>query len=88
MSSATSQRTAAPQKRHNPATYWTFFTTEDCAFWNFVGRSQEGLKEHGVLAQEAEQAQKTLRTTESAAQMCTNFSTDLGKTAYGNIRNV
>jgi len=44
MSSETSDRTAAPQKMHNPATYWTFFTKDNFEFWNFVGRSREDLK--------------------------------------------
>ena len=79
MSSDTSDRTAAPQKMHNPATYWTFFTKDNCEFWNFGGRSREDLKKQGALAQEAEQAQQTLRTTERAAKRCTNFSTDLGE---------
>jgi len=79
MSSETSDRTAAPHKRHTPATYWTFFAKADFEFWNFVGQSREDLKEQGALSQEAEQAQKTLRTTESAAKRYANISTDLGK---------
>jgi len=79
MSSEISDRTAAPQKMHNPAKYWTFFTTDNFEFWNFVGRSREDLKTQGALSQEAEPAQKTLRTTESAAKQCTSFSTDLGE---------
>ena len=79
MSSEISDRTAAPQKMHNPAKYWTFFTTDNFEFWNFVGRSREDLKKQGALSLEAEQAQKTLRTTESAAKRCINFSTELGE---------
>ena len=79
MSSATSDLTAAPQTRHNPATYWTFFTQEDFEFWNFVDRSREDLTAQGARSQEAEQTQKTLRTTESAAKRYTSFATDLGE---------
>ena len=79
MSSATSDRTAAPHKMHHPATSWTFFTKDNFEFGNFVGRSRADLKKPGALSPEAEQAQKTLRTTESAARKCTNFSTDLGE---------
>ncbi len=82
MSSDTSDRTAAPQKMHNPVKYWTFFTTDNCEFWNFVGQSREDLKKQGALSQEAEQAQQTLRTTEGAAKWYTNFSTALGEIAY------
>jgi hypothetical protein len=44
MSSEATDLTVATLKRDNPAPYWTFFTTEDFAFWNFVDRSREGLK--------------------------------------------
>jgi transposase-like protein len=44
MSSEATHRTEAAQKRNTPAPYWTFFTTDDWAFWNFVDRSRDDAK--------------------------------------------
>jgi hypothetical protein len=44
MSLEATNRTEATRKRNTPAQYWTFFTTEGLAFWNFVDRSRDDAK--------------------------------------------
>jgi hypothetical protein len=44
MSLEATNHTEATRKRNTPAPYWTFFTTEGLAFWNFVDHSRDDAK--------------------------------------------
>jgi hypothetical protein len=67
MSSEATHRTEAAQKRNTPAPYWTFFTTDDWAFWHFVDRSRDDAKTQQPPPPQSEQSSPTLRTAQRVA---------------------
>jgi len=79
MSSETARLAVTTKKRNNSAQYWTFFTKEDSAFWNFVDCSREGLKPQGLSWQPAEQPQKMPYSTRLSGGVSQSLTASLQK---------